>query len=140
LSRSILYLDDDASHLELFREMFGADYDVRTASTPGAARRVLAECAPDIIISDQVMPEITGTEFLREAARLYPASFRVLLTGALTVSQVLPEVGVGIVQIFLPKPWTEDEMRAVLERAAAQVSAPQKARRRPRRQGKKDNG
>lgn len=120
---SILYLDDDASHLELFAEMFGSEYDVRTATTPKEAGRLLAACAAEIIISDQVMPEMTGTEFLRTAAQMCPASCRVLLTGALTVGEVLPEVSAGIVQFFLPKPWTEREMRAMLERAAAYLEA-----------------
>jgi DNA-binding NtrC family response regulator len=131
---SILYLDDDASHLELFAEMFGREYDVRAATTPAEARRLLVECAADIIISDQVMPETTGTEFLRMAARLCPASYRVLLTGALTLGEVLPEVSTGVLQFFLPKPWTEEEMRAVLERAAAHLDAPPELRRRKRQE------
>ncbi len=138
MRRSILYLDDDASHLELFSELFGAEYDLRTTPSLAEARRMLVEHAPDIIISDQVMPEMMGTEFLREAARLSPASARVLLTGARTVGEVLSEVSAGIVQLFLPKPWTEEEMRAALARAA-HLSAPPKTRR-PRRKGKRDQG
>jgi DNA-binding NtrC family response regulator len=134
---SILYLDDDASHLELFQEMFGSEYDVRTATTMAAAIELLTECAADIIISDQVMPEGTGTEFLRTAAQLCPASYRVLLTGAVTVGEVLPEVSAGIIQFFQPKPWTEAQMRAVLVRAAAYLDAPPMSpkRRRRRRHG-----
>ena len=131
---SILYLDDDASHLELFQEMFGSEYDVRTATTMAEALGLLAECAADIIISDQVMPEGTGTEFLRTAAQLCPASYRVLLTGAVTVGEVLREVSAGIVQFFLRKPWTEGQMRAVLERAAAYLDAAAKP---PKRRGRK---
>ncbi len=134
---SIFYLDDDASQLELFREMFGDDYDVRTATTPAEARAILSECTPDIIISDQRMPEIEGTEFLREAARRCPESFRVLLTGALTVGSVLPEVASGVINLFLPKPWTSEEMGAALERAAASLDLRRKTRRPPARRGRK---
>jgi DNA-binding NtrC family response regulator len=136
---SILYLDDDASQLELFQEMFGRDYDVRTADTIAEAVALLAECAADIIISDQVMPAGTGTEFLRTAAQLCPASYRVLLTGAVTVGEVLPEVSAGIVQFFRPKPWTEEQMRAVLVRAAAYLDAPPMSPKRRRRKRQENN-
>jgi FixJ family two-component response regulator len=64
------------------------------------------------------MPDIDGTEFLREVAESYPASYRVLLTGGVTVGHVLSEVSAGVIQSFVPKPWTEAEMRETLERAS----------------------
>lgn len=124
MRRVILYLDDDTSQLDLFRELFGEDYDVRTAVTPAEARGELEGCSVEIVISDQRMPEIEGTEFLREVARLCPGSFRVLLTGQISVGQVMSEVGSGIIHLFLPKPWTESEMRAAFERASAYLDAP----------------
>ena len=119
MKTSILYLDDDTLQLEVFREMFGGEYDVRVFASREEALRALEECPADVIISDQVMPGGTGTDFLREAARLCPASARVLLSGRVTVGEVLAEVGSGVVHLFLAKPWTEAGMRASLERAAA---------------------
>jgi DNA-binding NtrC family response regulator len=113
----ILYLDDDAGCLNVFRALFADDYDVRTAATPAEARAVLRESFADIIISDQNMPEIEGKEFLREAARLSPHSCRGLLTGAMHVGDAIFEMGDGLIHFFVPKPWTEAEMRRVLERA-----------------------
>ena len=114
---SILYLDDDPQCLEVFRLSFGGQYDVRTAATVEEARRSLRERPADIVISDQVMPNVEGTRFLREVAEKYPDSCRVLLTGGVTVGEVLREVGVGVVQFFISKPWDEGSMRQVLERA-----------------------
>ena len=131
----IFYFDDDATQLEVFQKTFGDRYDVRTATTLSEARRVLAECDPDIIISDQKMPEIEGTEFLREAAAACPESFRVLLSGAITVGEVLPEVGSGVVQFFAPKPWSEEGMRETLERASLEVGRRRKRRRKTRADG-----
>jgi DNA-binding NtrC family response regulator len=114
---AILYLDDDDGCLSLFEHMFGDTYDVRVAATPGEARRMLAERAADIIISDQSMPEIEGTEFLREVAATYPASYRVMLTGTAAVGNVLREIGTGVINLFITKPWTEEHMRQSFERA-----------------------
>ena len=121
---SIFYLDDDASQLELFREMFGAEFDVRTSASPSEARRMLAERAAEVIISDQSMPEMDGTDFLREAALSCPGSVRILLSGYVSLGDVLGEVGSGIVNVFVPKPWDESYMRQVLARALAALHSP----------------
>ena len=44
--------------LDIFQEMFQDEYDIRTTTELAVARRMLSECAADIIITDQSMPEI----------------------------------------------------------------------------------
>lgn len=119
MRRTIFYFDDDARLLELFEEMFDGEYDVLTAETLEEARRVLSECRVEIIISDQSMPEIEGTEFLREAAATCPESFRILLTGKITVGDVIGDMSAGVIHLFEVKPWREERMREILERAGA---------------------
>ena len=116
MRRSILYLDDEAVCLEVFEALFGDEYDVRTAASAADAWRMLAERTADIVISDQAMPEVKGTEFLGEVAARYPASYRVLLSGSTHLLSVAPEVGAGLIHLFVPKPWTEETMRRMLER------------------------
>lgn len=122
MKRSILYLDDEPACLKLFADVLGADFDVRTASDHDEATRLLAERRPDIVISDQRMPDVEGTLFLREVAERYPASYRVLLTGGVTAGDMLTEISRGYVQIFLAKPWTEQAMRQMLERVGLILS------------------
>jgi DNA-binding NtrC family response regulator len=118
MQRTILYLDDDAACLNLLRDTLGEDYEVRTAETHVEARHLLSLSRADIVISDQVMPDIKGAEFLREVAEQYPESFRVLLTGGDTVGNLLREISTGVINLFITKPWTEQEMKRMLELAA----------------------
>jgi DNA-binding NtrC family response regulator len=118
LKRTIFYFDDEVACLSLFQETFGGEYDVRTATTLSEARRMLAEQPADIIISDQSMPEIKGTDFLDEVATMHPSSYRVLLAGSIHLGGVIPEIGAGTIQLFIPKPWTEHDMQQMLERAS----------------------
>jgi DNA-binding NtrC family response regulator len=118
MKQTILYVDDDAACLNLLRDTLGGDYEVSTASTHAEARRLLSLSQADIVISDQIMPDIRGTEFLREVAEQYPQSFRVLLTGGDTVGNLLREISSGVINFFITKPWTEREMRRMLELAA----------------------
>jgi DNA-binding NtrC family response regulator len=121
LKPTILYIDDEAGCLSLFQEIFGGEYEVRTVTTLSEARRLLAEHPADIIISDQSMPEIKGTDFLIEVATTQPSSYRVLLTGNITVGDAITEIGAGIVHIFITKPWTAENMRRALWRASLSV-------------------
>jgi DNA-binding NtrC family response regulator len=68
---SIFYFDDENILLDIFREMFQGEYEVRTAATLSEARVILSE-HPDVIISDWSMPEISGTDFLREVMQASP--------------------------------------------------------------------
>lgn len=121
---AIVYLDDEDGVLQLFVDIFGAEFDVRTATTPGDARGLLAECRPDIIISDQNMPEIEGTEFLRECMEAYPQCVRVMVTGAAGAGQMLGQISEGLIQVFVRKPWVEADMREALGRARVMLGAP----------------
>ncbi|HEY0386711.1 MAG TPA: response regulator [Pyrinomonadaceae bacterium] len=128
MRRTVLYFDDDQRLLDLFREMFSGRYEVLIAATLDEARRALNDCAPEIIISDQLMPEIQGTEFLREAAKACPDSFRILLTGQATLGELFGEISSGLIQLFEAKPWREARINEILERASAVLD--QRLRRR----------
>ena len=115
---SILYFDDEPACLDVFSETFAAEHDVRTAVTLDEARRALADHSFDVVISDQIMPEISGAAFLREIARTNPRSLRVMLTGGVSVGAMLGEIGDGVVEHFVPKPWSASTMRQLFERAS----------------------
>jgi DNA-binding NtrC family response regulator len=110
----ILYVDDETELLTIFALMFGDDYDIQTSDNPVEALRMLANCPADLIISDQMMPQMNGTEFLRLAARLCPEAFRIMLTGNTSVGNVVGEMASGIINIFIPKPWNVAQMKGFL--------------------------
>lgn len=123
MKRSVFYFDDDPKLLDIFQEMFEDEYDVRTTTKLAEARRMLSECSADIIITDQSMPEISGSEFLRETIEKCPRSFRIMLTGYSLVGDMFGEITNGLIDIFIVKPWKEEQMRQVLERGGAAFEA-----------------
>jgi DNA-binding NtrC family response regulator len=114
---SILYFDDEAACLDIFGRMFGDEHEVRTALTLNEARRALDEATFDIVFSDYRMPEIDGSAFLQEVAAVQPGSYRVMLTGAIPVGGVIPELSRGVIHLFLKKPWTREDLRTAFELA-----------------------
>ena len=99
------------------KHRFGADYDVRSAATPGAALRTLrrlhdeaAEVA--LVIADLWLPTMGGVEFLAQARECYPGAQGVLLTtiGDDATSQPLHRaLALGHVDHFVEKPWRSPE-------------------------------
>ena len=56
-------------------------YEILTAETAEEALRILDERSVDAILSDNKMPVMTGSEFLREAARRFPNAVRMIISG-----------------------------------------------------------
>jgi response regulator RpfG family c-di-GMP phosphodiesterase len=72
-----------------------------------------------LIISDQKMPGMLGTELLAEAKRLQPHSSRILITGMLSADTVINAINQGEIFRFLAKPWLRAELLATVTNAVA---------------------
>lgn len=81
------------------------------------------ERRPDVIVSDHLMPEMTGLEFLKRCRLLYPDIGRVILTGQAEMTMVISAINEGAVLRFLTKPWDEDELKLTLYLVVEQVQA-----------------
>ena len=65
---------------------------------------------PDIIISDFIMPEMNGLEFLTEAKKLYPDVSKILLTGYADKENAIKAINeVGLYK-YIEKPWDNDDL------------------------------
>jgi len=116
----ILVVDDDDAALgrverELSRRC-GVDYQVLATTDPDEALGLLdgldpGDAAVALVLADQWMPGIDGTEFLARAARRYPRAKRGLLVefGAWgdepTARAILRAMAVGVIDYYVLKPW-----------------------------------
>ena len=69
---SILYVDDEEPHLDLFQAVFESDYEIHTALSATAAIEVLGREEIQVLITDQRMPGMTGVELLAAIRDDYP--------------------------------------------------------------------
>src|SRR5689334_5225604 len=77
---AILCVDDDRPNLDLFRRAFDDDLVVLTAGGGEEALAVLEREHVGVVVSDQRMPGLTGTELLARVAERWPSVTRILLT------------------------------------------------------------
>jgi CheY-like chemotaxis protein len=114
----MLVVDDEPDNLDLLYRTFRRDFQILRAASGKEALAVLAEEGEvAVIISDQRMPEMKGTEFLSRTVPQFPDTMRIILTGFTDVEDLVDAINAGQVYRYITKPWDPDELREVVNRA-----------------------
>ncbi|MFK7885357.1 MAG: response regulator [Gammaproteobacteria bacterium] len=112
---NILFVDDEAAVLRAMSRIFRkADVNVLTANSAAEGLDVLRQHTVSVIISDQRMPGMCGTDFLKEVRSDYPDTVRCILSGYAEMESVVAAINDGHVYRFMAKPWDDDEIRKAI--------------------------
>tara|TARA_Y100000766_G_scaffold169211_1_gene145287 strand:+ start:10302 stop:12989 length:2688 start_codon:yes stop_codon:yes gene_type:complete len=114
----ILYVDDESINLRLFKISFKENCDITTSQSGEDGLKLLEENNHfDIIISDQRMPGMNGTQFMIEAKKILPQSKYILLTGYTDIEALEKAINdVGLWQ-YVKKPWEPSNLKFIIENA-----------------------
>ncbi|MDP2795462.1 MAG: response regulator [Sulfurisoma sp.] len=117
--RTLLLVDDEENILSALARLLRRDGYRILRATGGRAGLELLAANNDVgvIISDQRMPEMNGTEFLSQVKELYPDTVRIVLSGYTELNSVTDAINRGAIYKFLTKPWEDDLLRANIEEA-----------------------
>ncbi|MGJ9418836.1 alpha/beta fold hydrolase [Massilia sp. CMS3.1] len=114
----LLLVDDDAFMLAMLDETVqGQGWRVLSAGSGADALAVLARERVAVIVSDHLMPGMTGAALLAQARRLAPGSFRILLSGAQDDPAIAAALASGDADAYQAKPWRADALLALLHGA-----------------------
>jgi two-component system response regulator HupR/HoxA len=113
----ILIVDDEEAILESLELTLEAEYRVYTALTGEEGLRILEREDVALVISDQVMPGMSGVEFLEKVIERNPRCVRMMLTGYADVSALVRAINDGRIYRYISKPWEPDELRINIRRA-----------------------
>ena len=117
-THTLLLLDDDPQILSSLARLLHRDgYLILLAHSSVEAFDLLATRAVQVIISDQRMPEMSGTEFLERVSELYPNTVRMVLSGYNDLNTVTDLVNRGAIYKFLNKPWDNEVLRETIREA-----------------------
>lgn len=112
----VLLVDDEVAILNLLRdELEQAGYATVGVTSPLQALEQIRQRNFSVIISDQRMPELSGLEFLAQAARIQPQATRILITGVMEVGTVIEAINKGEIFRFIVKPWLREEFLAAVK-------------------------
>lgn len=115
--RNILVVDDEADILSSLKRLFSRKFKVFTASSAEDAIEVMKSNYIQVIISDERMPDISGTEFLSIVKNIFPDTARLILTGYADIDAVVNAINEGSVFRYINKPWNIKELEAAVEQA-----------------------
>jgi EAL domain-containing protein (putative c-di-GMP-specific phosphodiesterase class I)/CheY-like chemotaxis protein len=112
----VMFVDDERPVVDGLRRAFlDYPYHVTTATSPEAALELFRHEAFDVIVADERMPGMQGSELLAIIAREFPLTGRILLTGHGTVAAAARAVNEAGVVRFLLKPCPPEDIRAAIE-------------------------
>ena len=117
-SRTLLIVDDDLLVLNALQRMLADEgYKVFAAASAYEGLELLAKNPVQVILSDQRMPGMSGTEFLSRVKVLYPDTVRMVLSGYAELETVVQAVNEGAIYKFFGKPWDVEQLRAQIRDA-----------------------
>lgn len=102
---TILVVDDEPQMVRVLQRIFRqSDYRVLSAHSGRDALEILALNRVQIIISDHLMPGMTGVELLSAIKKLYPDTIRIILSGHSDVSTIIDAINQGAIWKYFTKP------------------------------------
>lgn len=113
-----LYLVDDdplvTSSLEAFLSLTFPDYRLQTFNNPEDALTHLLEDTPTLVVSDFLMPEMDGIQFLTNVREQLPETTVILLTGYADKENAIAAVNSANIFKYLEKPWNNDDLKQAI--------------------------
>jgi|GEM_PF-1409369 len=118
MGEKIFIIDDDDHILKTYRRVLRDEpYDCMYFSSPVKALASAAHFEPAVVISDQQMPEMTGTELFSKIKTILPIASRVIVTGVADIDTAIHSINRGHVYRFIKKPWEDTWLKVEIKRA-----------------------
>jgi len=126
---SVLYVDDEENNLIAFKASFRRHFKVFTALSADEGIKILRDNDIHVLITDQRMPGILGTDFLAQAVKEFPDQIRILLTGFSDIEAIKDAINRGQIYHYLQKPWNDEALKKTIEDAYQIYNLKKKAKR-----------
>jgi len=105
MTETVLFVDDEAALLAGLRDALRKEpYEMLTATSAAEALEILERRPVDVVVSDEQMPGMGGSQFLSVVRRRYPKTIRIILSGQASMQAVIRAINEGEIYRFLTKP------------------------------------
>lgn len=118
LNRNLLIVDDEPNIIKsLLRQLKKNGYHIFTAYSGREGLDIIKQQNIGVVMSDQMMPEMSGIQFLEQVKKQRPDIIRLLLTGYASLENTIDAINRSHIFGFLTKPWSFEGLNATLTRA-----------------------
>jgi two-component system probable response regulator PhcQ len=130
MQHTVLIIDDEAIITDLFQDSLSNEpYTVLTAGSAEEALPILARKRVDVVISDEKMPGMSGSEFLSIVRQEYPETIRMILTGHATLESAIRAINEGEIYRFFTKPCNVVDLAMTIRQALKYKDLRQESKR-----------
>jgi two-component system, probable response regulator PhcQ len=130
MNGKILLVDDEMYVLSaLKRALIEEPYEIHSATSGEQALEIMQAHAFKVVLSDERMIGMQGSEFLSLVRERYPDTVRILLTGHATLDAAVRAVNQGEVYRFFTKPWDDTEIKFAIRSAIEKYDLERENRR-----------
>jgi two-component system probable response regulator PhcQ len=127
---TILLVDDEPNVTDALRRALRREpYQFLTATSAAGALRILETQHVDVVVSDEHMPGMSGSEFLSLVRKQYPQSIRMILSGQASLEAAVRAINEGEVYRFFLKPCNPTDLIFTVQQAVAHKRLEAQSRR-----------
>ncbi|MCR9253310.1 MAG: response regulator [bacterium] len=120
---NILYVDDEAANLRVFKSVFKRDYKVFIAEGGAQALEIMKENDIHLLVTDQRMPGMSGVELLESVVSDFPDMVKMILSGFSDVEDIIKAVNECGLDQYLMKPWNKEDLGETFNKALAKFES-----------------
>ena len=118
MSKSILIIDDEQNIINaLRRALICEDFELQSETDSSKALKLIDENNFDVIICDQKMAGLTGTDILEYCSRISPGTIRILITGYSDINVLADAINKCKIHHYLTKPWDNKNLIDVIKKS-----------------------
>ena len=114
---SILYVEEAAQNLVLFKTAFSQDYHIYTATSCQAGLEIMKQKTIQLVITDQRMPDMSGIEFLEKILILHPDCMRMVMIEISDKDAIIEAINRGNIFRYVAKPWNSEDLKLSIDSA-----------------------
>jgi len=136
-------VDDEPRVLDSLEAMLGMHYRVIRTARPPEALEMLARERIAVVISDQRMPGMLGTDLLARSLEVSPETVRILLTAFTDADALMASINAANIYHFVLKPWDPKELLHIVGQGVQRYRLGEEARGarpRPRAEERRPRG
>jgi len=130
MNSTILLVDDEPNVISaLTRSLFDEPYEILSELSGEMALEILRKTPVKVVVSDEKMAKMSGSEFLSQVRELYPHTVRIMLTGHATLDAAMRAVNEGEIYRFFSKPWDDTVLKFAIRSAIEKFDLEEENRR-----------
>ncbi len=130
MPHKVLFVDDEPNVTNAFKRALRREpYDILSAGSADQALQILEREPVDVVVSDEMMPGMSGSELLAEVCMKYPDTIRIIVTGHASLDVAIRAINEGRIYGFFTKPCNEVDLAVTIRQALRQKDLMMESRR-----------